>query len=1222
MKTITRRFALIARFASAGALCVASLGALAGNVADLSSSVQSSPASVIVGGNVSLIARVNNAGPSNAPAVTLQVSLPNGTLGNRFVYQSAIGAGWTCSFNGTSNQVNCVLSDLAANAMSAPVTILARTPTVAGSYATTTFATSQAGDNNPANNASSTDTLVIAQPNADLGASITGPATAELGENISGQALITNAGPGEAASHEVRITVPTFFSNVAVTGGGYSCSGAGGIFTCVSSANFPAGSNRTISFSARASAGGSGTFQAEIRNCSCSDSNIANNSSARPVTVFGTAPQVQLSKTASAATVVVGAEFFFTVTARNNDSRPAQGVVVSDVLPTTATFLGTTVNGGFVCSGATSLSCAITGALAPGASASIVIRMRAPTSNATISNTAQMLIGDYGLVGSATASINAVQPSFVDLTASKTASVAEIRRGQRMSFDLGVSNAVGAETATAVRIVDTLPDGFIFESATGANWSCNGATTVTCGYGLAIGGGASSSVTLLVRVADTAVLGARTNSIRVSALENEANQGNNTAIAQVRVVDDTALSSDVSASAQFSVASARADDRLVLNLSLGSQGSGPVPAGASISGVLPAELSASAPPSGCQIAGQTLTCTSPAAIPPSGTVSFPVPITVASSLSNLPRSVSASFSASASGVDSNPGNNVAQASLRLEAAAVVPPPPTSADLGLSLSPASSNAVAGGAAVLNATVTNAGPAVASAVRLNVALPAGFSAGSSTGALQCAGGSPLVCTVASLAVNASATVTINLVASTAAGSYAVTGTLTAATTDSAQGNNQASVQVIVQSGGGTGDLGTTLTPLVDDPVAQAAVQPIAAGCARADFSLRDVCAALADAARRGDRTGIEETLRAIAPEEILVQARAVNEIGIAQFQNVDARMSELRGGGSGFSASNLTFISGDQVIPVGMLAGLVASSAADPDQDATTTDGLVSPWGFFINGVIQRGSRDPSQLESGFDFNTHAITLGVDYRFSDKLAAGAAIGSSKFTSDYSAGGSLDTRALTFTGYASYYYSDTGYVDSRLSYGNASFDQTRDINIRLGTVAENRIAAGSTDAGQLTAAFATGRHFQIDRFSVTPNVSLRYTRTNIDGFTETGADRFGLVFADQTIDALTFTGGVSASRPISTSRGVFTPQFDLNLHHEFKNNGMAIEAQLIGQRPDEIFFLRGDSPDRDYASAGLGMVWVGAQGRQAYITWRTLFGLERTERNSINVGARFEF
>lgn len=1206
-----------ARFAALLCLSLLSMHGFAQSGADLSSSVQSSPTSVSAGSNVSLIARASNGGPATASNVSLQVGLPNGTLGNRFVFQSATGAGWQCSFNGGSNQVNCLLSGtLATGTPSAPVTILARTPTVGGVYTTTAFATSQAPDDNPGNNGSSVDTTVVGAPNADLGVSMSVPSSAELGDMVSGTATIQNIGPGEAASHEVRVTIPSFFSNVTVSGGGYACSGGSGTFTCLSSANLASGTSRTINFSGRASSGGSGNFQVEARNCSCIDSNLANNTVTRAISIFGSAPNVQITKTVSASSVVVGQEFAFTLTVRNSDSRPAQRVVVNDSLPNNASLVGTSTTGGFVCSGSGVLSCAISGPLSAGGVASVLIRMRA-LSFGTINNTAQLVVGDYGVVATANASIAAVLPSSIDLAATKTASVSEVRRAQRMSFNLGVSNAQGADSASNVRIVDTLPDGFTFESASGANWTCAGATVVTCSYSVALAGGASSAVTITVLVDAAAALGPRTNSIRVSAQENEPVQTNNSAQASVTVVSDVVLPlADLAASAQFSVASAQAGDRLALNLTMQNLGGGSVPAGASISGSLPSDLLASSAPSGCSITGQVLNCVASTAIAPLGSALFSIPINVGSTLTGLPRTVSATFISATSVPDSNPGNNSAVATLRLESTVVTP---TIADLGLTLSPATSTVAASANLAFNATVTNAGPATATALRLSLTLPAGFTAGSSSGTFQCSGGPVVVCTLGTLPLNVSASVVVNATASAIAGTFTVAASLSAATTDSALGNNQANAQVIVQAGAIGGDLGTLLGPLVTNPIAQRALAPIAAGCARPDFTLRDVCDALADAARRGDRTGIEDTLRAIAPEEVLVQARAINEIGIAQFENVNARMSELRGGGGGFSASNLTFISGNEVIPVGMLAGLVASAADDAEGG---TEGLVSPWGLFVNGVIQRGSRDASASETGFDFNTHAITVGVDYRFSDKLAGGGAIGSSKFSSEYGGGGVLDTTALTFTGYASYYYSDTGYVDSRVSLGSANFEQTRPILIRLGSLAENRFAVADTDATQFTMAFASGRHFQVKRLNVTPNVSLKYMRTNIDGFTESGADRFNLSFVDQTVDSLTFTGGVSASRPISTSRGVITPQFDFNVHHEFKNDGMTVEARLIGARPDEIFFLRGDAPDRDYASMGLGLVWVGAQGRQAYLTYRTLFGLDRTERNTINLGARFEF
>ena len=55
-----------------------------------------------------------------------------------------------------------------------------------------------------------------------------------------------------------------------------------------------------------------------------------------------------------------------------------------------------------------------------------------------------------------------------------------------------------------------------------------------------------------------------------------------------------------------------------------------------------------------------------------------------------------------------------------------------------------------------------------------------------------------------------------------------------------------------------------------------------------------------------------------------------------------------------------------------------------------------------------------------------------------------------------------------------------------------------------------------------------------------------------------------------------------------------------------------------------FRFDAPDSDssYGALGLGMVYVGPNGVQAYVNYRTVFGYDDFERDTINLGARFEF
>ena len=104
--------------------------------------------------------------------------------------------------------------------------------------------------------------------------------------------------------------------------------------------------------------------------------------------------------------------------------------------------------------------------------------------------------------------------------------------------------------------------------------------------------------------------------------------------------------------------------------------------------------------------------------------------------------------------------------------------------------------------------------------------------------------------------------------------------------------------------------------------------------------------------------------------------------------------------------------------------------------------------------------------------------------------------------------------------------------------------------------------------------------------------------------------------------FALGVQVNRPISLSNGVLSPQFDLSLNREIDNDDLVLEARMVGASAAQVFELRDDQQDSTYGTAGLGFVYVTANGKQAYLSYRRVFGQEGLDRGTLNLGARFEF
>lgn len=120
-----------------------------------------------------------------------------------------------------------------------------------------------------------------------------------------------------------------------------------------------------------------------------------------------------------------------------------------------------------------------------------------------------------------------------DLWITKTASPDVVATGGTLTYTIGVANT-GPDEASAVKVVDTLPDGVSFVSATGTNWNCNHAYgIVTCDRtGGNLEFGHAPDITIVVTAPTTE--GSIVNTATVSSLNDNIPE-NNTAIVETRV---------------------------------------------------------------------------------------------------------------------------------------------------------------------------------------------------------------------------------------------------------------------------------------------------------------------------------------------------------------------------------------------------------------------------------------------------------------------------------------------------------------------------------------------------------------------------------------------------------------------------------------------------------------------------------------------------------------
>ncbi len=457
--------------------------------------------------------------------------------------------------------------------------------------------------------------------------------------------------------------------------------------------------------------------------------------------------------------------------------------------------------------------------------------------------------------------------------------------------------------------------------------------------------------------------------------------------------------------------------------------------------------------------------------------------------------------------------------------------------------------------------------------------------------------------------------------------VMATVETSSEDSDLSNNTASSVVGVSGTPTEGDIGSALRDVIGssgNPQVDRAISNVSAYCEQEFFTaLEGLCDDLYSDALSGESESVLNFLEEVTPNEVIGQSTSVNEIAGAQFRNIGARLNQLRGGGgSGLNTAGLNARYGNGSIPLGMLAYLNKSEEEAQSKNIDTNNDFISPWGFFVNGTISMGDRDATSRELGFDFDTFGITAGVDYRIDAKKVVGVALGYANFDSNIEGTAELNSSGVTLTGYGSFYVTDNFYVDARISLAKPDFDQSRNIDFTLGSTRINRTAVGSTSGNQYSVSMSAGYSFYKNAWNITPNTSFTYMSTKIDNFTESGAGDFNFFYSDQDLESLVWSAGLRVSKAISMKKGVITPQFDFDYNYQGLNDNSFITARFIEAPDDQLFILETDTPDRSYGSAGIGLVYISANGRQAYFNYRTVLGLEGFSVGTYNIGARFEF
>lgn len=330
---------------------------------------------------------------------------------------------------------------------------------------------------------------------------------------------------------------------------------------------------------------------------------------------------------------------------------------------------------------------------------------------------------------------------------------------------------------------------------------------------------------------------------------------------------------------------------------------------------------------------------------------------------------------------------------------------------------------------------------------------------------------------------------------------------------------------------------------------------------------------------------------------------------QMRNVARRVREIRSGGPAVS------IFGTALAPApGDIRIMSLSEAGQVAAANTANEALGGRFGLFLNAQGSVGSRDGTSYTRGYDTRTTGVTGGVDYRFTENLVLGAALGAvrakSSFDADY---GDASATGVAGSLYGSWYHGKF-YVDAIGTFGFNRYDTRRAIGIGD--------ALGATNGRQLGGSVSVGWNTNTGALSFGPYVRAGYIRVDVDGFTETGSTGSEMDVSSQAATSFTTALGGQVSYAFSRSWGILSPSLRVEYEREQRNTVQQLTGSLLADPVRTLFAIPTDAPDKTYFNVGAGVAAQFANGRAAFINYEGMFGRSQMTNHAVVVGGRLEF
>ncbi len=522
---------------------------------------------------------------------------------------------------------------------------------------------------------------------------------------------------------------------------------------------------------------------------------------AQDVQVQGEA-NLSLAASGTPNPVPAGGQLTYVLTVSNTGNQPANGVTLSDQLPSGVSVVSSTVTQGFVTSNSGGSLTAYLGTLSEGSSATLTILVTTSTSSVgTLIDSASVSGQGNPPPATQSATVTTTVLASADLSVLLTASPSSVLAGGQLTDSITVANG-GPQAAGGVTVTLPLGPGVSFVSAEpsqGAVTSTGGQVAVNLG-GLAAG--TEATVTVIV---EPAVAGTLSQSATVTGDCADPNLTNNTSTATTQVV----AAADLDVSLAASVHTAIFGDEFQYTASVTDLGPSAA-TNVTLTNTLPAGMSfvsAAAGTSGTPVYDAGVLTLSMASLAPGTTATMTINVIPTAAPGTL---TTDSAAATAEETDPNPANNVATLPIVIQGIS---------DLSIAATAQPSSVYVGQNVTYTLSVSNLGPDLEPDATVTSPIPADaafVSASETTGGTASVANGILTADVGPLAVGATAGVTVVLTPlAAAAGTFTASFSIQGQSQDPDSSNNmvQPSVSVTPAADLAVAIAGGSLPPAVD-------------------------------------------------------------------------------------------------------------------------------------------------------------------------------------------------------------------------------------------------------------------------------------------------------------------------------------------------------------------------------------------------------------------------